>query len=103
MYPVEPVRNIATLLRSVPVLTSFVRLSGTAAGCKLARRARFQWTAFNQRISPLAQCRNVNIDPVLPPVDGSRVVSEGRFLFLHQRVRKLLHVVGDEVMLIVAE
>src|SRR5579872_1637942 len=33
--------------------------------------------AFDERIAPLSQRRNVDIDPIIPPVDGARVEAEG--------------------------
>ena len=42
----------------------------------------------------------MDIDPVLPPVNAARVVTEGRTLFRHQRISQLLHILRHEVVLI---
>ena len=71
MYPVEPVRNIATLLRlspsSCPCHLRRCRF-GWRRHIQLARRSRFQRPALNQRIRPAPQRGNVNVDPIFPPV-----------------------------------
>src|SRR6202050_61160 len=48
-------------------------------------RSSFHGTSFNQRIAPLAQRRNVDVDPVVPPVQGAGVVAEG-FALLGRQV-----------------
>src|SRR3984957_1325692 len=67
---------------------------------KSARRTRFEWPAFNQRISPTTQGRNVNVDPILPPIKGTRVVGEFGLLFRHERVSKFLDIVRGEGVLV---
>ena len=71
-------RHVASV--GVPGLPTVAPFSGSAS-CRLRAGTRFQRASFNQRISPLAQRRNVNIDPVIPPVDRLRVVSECCLLF----------------------
>ena len=69
-------RHVAPL---VPVVDSFSVVRGRLARtAKLRARARFQRTPFDQRIGPLAQGGNMNVDPVIPPVNRARVVSESR-------------------------
>ena len=42
----------------------------------VAPRAGFRRTPFDQRIAPLAQRRNVDIDPVVPPIERAGIVAE---------------------------
>ena len=95
--PGQEYRHVAPF---VPVFTAI-----SVGGHKLkgARRPRFQRTPFNQRIRPAPQRRNVNVDPVFPPVEPARVVPERLLLFRHQRVRKLLDIIGGKIMLVAAE
>src|SRR3954469_16414394 len=67
---------------------------------QFARRARFEWAAFDQRIGPLAQSRNVNVDPVIPPVERGGVIGEGFTLVGNQCLREFLYVLGYKIMLI---
>src|SRR5271155_440147 len=64
------------------------------------RGTRLQRPSFDQRISPSPQRRNMHVDPVIPPIEHSRFVSKLFALLFHQRVRKLLHVVCREIMLV---
>src|SRR5579885_3431842 len=43
---------------------------------QFARRAGLQRTPLHQRITPPAQGRNVDIDPIVPPIDGLRIESK---------------------------
>ena len=65
-----------------------------------ARRSRLQRTPFDQRISPAPQRGNMHVDPVVPPVKAGGVIPERLFLLWHQCVRKLLDIVGDEIVFI---
>src|SRR5215470_17019314 len=44
-------------------------------------RIVFDRAAFDDRVRPFAQGRDVDVDPVVPPVDIVRVVTEGGALF----------------------
>src|SRR5262249_50281274 len=48
-------------------------------------RLVFDRAAFDDRIRPFAQGRDMDVDPVIPPVDIVRVVAEGGALFFGQR------------------
>jgi len=52
----------------------------------------FERTTFNQWIGPSALRRNVDVDPVIPPVNRRRVVAEGFLLLGRQGERKKLDV-----------
>ena len=74
---------------------------GLRGPVQLARRARFQRTALHQRIAPAPQRRNVNVDPVIPPVDRFRIELEQRALFGRQRGRKQSRVLALKDVLVV--
>ena len=42
----------------------------------------------------------MHVDPILPPVNRARVITELVFLLRHQSVGQLFHVVGNEIMLV---
>src|SRR3954451_2036007 len=67
---------------------------------KGARRASLQMTSFYQRISPTAQSRNMDVDPIFPPIERGRIVTKLIPLLGHQRIGKLLHVFCDEIVFI---
>src|ERR1700722_10414431 len=71
--------------------------------CKLhqAPGTRLQWASFDERIAPLAQSRNVHVDPVIPPVESPRIVAEIRFFAFGQRRAQPLHVHRLEIMIVV--
>src|SRR5207302_3512222 len=69
-------------------------------GLQNAWWTRLQRTPFDQRIRPLAQRRNVNVNPVLVPVQRGSVIAELLALFGDESMRKLFDVFGHEVMLI---
>ena len=64
---------------------------------------RFNGLAFDQRIHPPAQRRNVNVDPVVPPIDGVGFIAELRSLIRRQCGRKNFHVVGFEDLLVLQD
>src|SRR5215469_6777529 len=70
---------------------------------KASRRTRFQWSALDQRIRPSAQSGNMDVDPVLPPVDRAREVTKSSTLFWYQCIGKFFDVIGDEVMLVLQD
>src|SRR5216683_1035542 len=70
---------------------------------QVAGRTRLQRTPFDQGISPPAQGRNVNIDPVIPPVECPGVVAEEFLFFRNQRVGKLFHILRNKIVLIVQD
>src|ERR1700690_1869616 len=41
-----------------------------------ARGTGFQRTALDERITPLSQGRNVDVDPVVPPIEAAGIESE---------------------------
>ena len=45
------------------------RARGLRGPIELAGRARFERASLHQRIAPAAQRRNVNVNPVVPPVN----------------------------------
>ena len=48
--------------------------------------ARLQLASFDERIAPLAQRRNVHVDPIIPPIERARVVTKiGSFIFRQRR------------------
>src|ERR1700738_1747564 len=67
---------------------------------KRAGRTRFQRTPFNQGVGPAPQCRNMNIDPIFPPVQRPGVVSKLGALFRYQGVRQFLYIVRRKIMLV---
>src|SRR3981189_1917955 len=67
----------------------------------LARRARSQRSASHQRIAPAAQGGNVDIDPVVPPINGLRIESENFALFWSERRGKQARVFTFENVLVV--
>src|SRR6266496_651759 len=67
---------------------------------QLARRAGFQRPSFDQRIGPLAQSGNVNVNPVVPPVERRGVIGKGFTFMRNQSRRKFLHIFCDEVMFV---
>ena len=60
-------------------------------------------TALDQRVTPLAQRRNVDVDPVIPPVDGARLVSERFRSSSGKRRGEQLHVLRFEDLLVVQD
>src|SRR6185437_17056386 len=102
----EPVRKIGTfsvVRESLPGIARLVRdLCGSAADeADIAPRAVFRLTPFDQRIAPLAQRRNVDIDPVVPPVDGARIVAEGGAFIRRQSCAQAFDVDGLEYVVVV--
>src|SRR5215471_18003355 len=71
-------------------------------GCKLkgSWRPGLQRAALDEGIGPSPQRRDMDVDPVLPPVERARVVGKSSSLFGHQRVRELLDVFRGEVVFI---
>ena len=70
---------------------------------ELARRARLQRPPFHEWIAPTAQRRNVDVDPVVPPVDGFRIKREERVLLWRKRGRKQARIFALENMLVVQD
>src|SRR5579863_4016935 len=65
--------------------------------------ASFRMTALDERIAPLAQRWNVDIDPVIPPVDRTGIVTEiGVFAGWKCRAQ-LLDVNGFENVIVVQD
>ena len=89
-------RHVAPL---VPVLT-VSPVGGRWGELKFPRRPGFERSALDQRIRPLAQSGNMNVDPVLPPVNRASAIAESGLFFRHQRVRQLFDIVRGEVMLV---
>src|SRR5258707_13412876 len=67
------------------------------------RGPRFKRFPFDQRITPLAQRGDVNVDPVVPPINGFRVVPKSGLLFGWQRGREYLYIGRIEHMLVVQD
>src|SRR6202030_3180716 len=85
-----------------PVCTSLDGVAFTLAlsQLKTSRWSSLERTPLDQGIRPTAQCRYMDVDPVLPPVDAARIVAEVRPLFGSQRIGEFLHILGHEVVLI---
>jgi len=69
----------------------------------VAPRLSFRLPTFNQRIAPLSQCRDVHVDPVVPPVERSGVVLEKRALFGWQRFAQSLDICGFENVVVLQD
>src|SRR5437762_7751893 len=67
---------------------------------QMARGTGFKWPALDQRISPFAQSWNVNVNPVIPPVERGGGIPKGFTLLQNQSRRKFFHIFCDEVMLV---
>src|ERR1700733_4618068 len=80
----------------IPVGAGFHRLTIQ----QTPHRTRLQWSSFDQRIRPSPQRRNMDVDPVIPPVEKLSLVSKLLALALFERIRELLHIVRREVVLI---
>ena len=63
--------------------------------------ARFEWAAFHQRVAPAAQRWDVNINPVVPPVDGFRGEFEERTLVWREHGGKQPRVFAFEDVFVV--
>src|SRR5580704_17142119 len=63
--------------------------------------ARFQRASFDERIAPLPQSRNVHVDPIVPPIQSARIITEIGLLGGRQRSAKTIHIYGLEVMIVV--
>ena len=70
---------------------------------KNAPRPRFRRAPFDQRVHPPAQRGNMDVNPIIPPVNRGRIITEGRALVLGNRRRKQLHVFGFKHLLIVQD
>ena len=91
------VRAPAGLRPSAPAALASLRCRERHA----APRASFRRAAFDQRIAPLAQRRNVDVDPIVPPIERARVVAEiGAFVGGQSRAQPL-HVRGLEDVVVV--
>ena len=67
----------------------------------IAGRTRFKRAAFHQGIAPAAQCRDVDIDPVIPPIDGFRFERKGAAFVFRKRGGKQTSVFAFEYMFVV--
>src|SRR5262249_18447638 len=65
-----------------------------------ARRTRLQRPTLDQRISPAAQGRDVNVDPILPPVERARIVTKLSAFFGYERVVKFFNVLRHKIVLV---
>src|ERR1700722_7934162 len=63
-------------------------------------RLSLRLPAFYQRIAPLSQRRDVHIDPVVPPIERSRVIFESGALLGRKSFAHTLHVRGFENMIV---
>ena len=61
------------------------------------------WTALDQRIAPLAQRRNVHVDPVVPPIKRAGVVTEFGALVRGQSGAQPLDIRGLEYMIVIQD
>src|SRR5580704_15883122 len=66
-----------------------------------ALRASFRMTTLDQRIAPLPQRWNVDVDPIIPPIYGSSVVTEVGALASRKRCAQLLDVNGFKNVIVV--
>ena len=67
----------------------------------IAARARFRRTALDERITPLSQRRNVNVDPVVPPIDAAGIEAEIVAFIRRKRGTQLFHVHRLKYMIVV--
>src|ERR1700739_1457320 len=70
---------------------------------KGAARALFRRAPFDERIDPAPQSRNVNVNPIIPPVNGGRIVAKGSALLRGKRGGKQLDVLGLEDLFVVQD
>src|SRR2546422_10697050 len=73
--------DIVTLGSCFPASES-ARVADGGCGWRVqsAARAGFKRFAFDDGIRPFPQRRDVDVDPVVPPINRERVVTEGFFL-----------------------
>src|SRR5207248_2490812 len=69
----------------------------------IAWRPRFEWTPFHQRIAPTAERWDVNIDPIIPPVDGFRLERKVAALVRGQRGGKQARIFTLKNMFVVKD
>ncbi len=97
---ISPRCSVRSRLHGIAIFARCLSFPVAGGICSMRGGTRFQRTPFNQRIRPPPQCRNVNVNPILPPVEPRRVIAENLLLLRSQRLRKLLHIVRDKVMLV---
>src|SRR5712692_4753715 len=51
----------------------------------IAARAHFRRAALDQRVTPPAQRWNMDVNPIFPPVNRGRIITEGLALLLRER------------------
>src|ERR1700722_2324912 len=113
MYPVEPVRKIATVVgcsrrgRRRPSRGVSVRIGGVRIARRCERHRTPRWrlrsASFDERIAPLPQRRNVDIDPIIPPIEFAHIVAEFGALFGWKRRREPLDIFGFENVIVVQD
>ena len=65
-----------------------------------AMRTLFHRSPLDQRIHPPAQGGDVNVNPIIPPVNGGRIVTERRLLLRRKRRGKQLHILRFKNLLV---
>ena len=103
IYPVEPVRRMATCVwvqGALPVPATARRSRERASSATLRFSRGGIGASFDERIAPLSQCRNVHVDPIIPPVDAiaCRNSNAARFVLRQHRaqafyIRRLEHMI----------
>ena len=66
-------------------------------------RTLFHRAPFDERIDPPAQRRDMDVNPIIPPVNGGRIVTKRRALFRRKRRGKQLHILSFEDLLVVQD
>ena len=84
------------------VFAAFRSIAGVLQG-KSAVRTLFHRAPLDQRIDPPAQRRDMDVNPIIPPVNCGGIVSKRRALVRRKRRGKQLHILGFEDLLVMQD
>ena len=70
---------------------------------KSAVRTHFHRAPFDERVDPPAQGWNMDVNPIIPPVNGGRIVTKRLALFRRKRCGKQLHILSFKDLLVMQD